>query len=62
MQPEESTLLNDNTKYKIVFLGESSVGKSSIAQYIVHGSFVALHEVKFYLFSQLYIWIPLRKI
>lgn len=46
MQVEESTLLNDHTKYKVVFLGESSVGKSSLVQYIAHGSFAPLHEVE----------------
>lgn len=45
MQVEESSLLNDNSKLKIVFLGESAVGKTSIVQNIAHGSYNTVHEV-----------------
>lgn len=37
--------MNDNQKYKVVFLGESAVGKTSIVQYIVNGTFGTLYDV-----------------
>lgn len=39
MQAEESTLLNEVTKIKIVFLGDSAVGKTSILSHICNGTF-----------------------
>jgi len=45
MQVEESSLLNENSKLKIVFLGESSVGKTSLVQFISNGSFNSAYDV-----------------
>lgn len=52
MNSEESTFLNNDYKYKVVFLGDSSVGKTSLVDHIINGSCTATHQVHLITFSQ----------
>ncbi|KNC37608.1 Rab5b protein [Plasmodium falciparum RAJ116] len=45
-----------DTKVKIVLLGDSGVGKSSIALYLCHGRFSEKHQVTIGATMKLHIW------
>lgn len=45
MNNECSTLVNNDTKYKVVFLGDAAVGKTSLVEYIMYGTNKPIYQV-----------------
>jgi GTPase SAR1 family protein len=61
MNNEESTILNNDCKYKVVFLGDSSVGKTSLVEFIMYGSSNGNQQVYVTLLSPHSVLNPPRK-
>jgi GTPase SAR1 family protein len=54
--------MQNSLKYKIVFLGDASVGKTSLVQYIINGSAQTTYQVlDLFIYSQLSAYNQLKK-
>lgn len=58
MNYEETTSLGPDSKYKVVFLGDSAVGKTSIVERIAYGKYDDAHSVTPHLLRLRLFWIP----